>query len=130
MRFVIDTHVWLWWMTTPEKLSTASLDMLNNPRNVLFLSAASVWEVVIKHASGKLHLPAAPDVFVPSRMARDGVTGLAIEHAHVLQLTHLPLHHRDPFDRVIIAQAQVERLPIMTADRLFAVYPVTLIPAR
>ena len=104
--------------------------MLEDPGNTLYLSAASVWEIVIKHAAGRLRLPAPPDAFIPSWMARDGFTGLAIEHAHVLQVANLPPHHRDPFDRILVAQAQVERLPVMTADAQFDAYPVSVIPAR
>lgn len=130
MEILIDTHVWLWWITAPDRLRTGAIDMLNDRRNTIYLSAASVWEVVIKHARGKLQLPVPPAEFVPSRMARDGITGIAIEHAHVLQVTHLPLHHHDPFDRIIIAQAQVEGWPIMTADSWFNAYEVEVIPAR
>lgn len=130
MRLLIDTQVLLWWMSMPAALNAAAIATLGDPNNAIYLSAASVWEVVIKHASGKLRLPSPPDEYVPTRLARENITSLAIETAHVLRLAHLPPHHRDPFDRIIIAQAQVEGLPIMTSDRLFDRYPVTILPAR
>ena len=129
MRILIDTHIWLWWINTPHRLSTEHVALLSDPSHTIYLSAASVWEVVIKHARGRLHLPSPPLEFVPSRMTRDRITGLTIEFAHVLQVAHLPLHHQDPFDRVIIAQAQVEGMPILTADRQFARYDVEVIQA-
>ncbi len=129
MRILIDTHVWLWWISTPNRLSNDSVALLNDPRLTIYLSVVSVWEVVIKHARGRLHLPSPPLEFVPSRMARDRMMGLGVDLPQVLQVARLPLHHDDPFDRLLIAQAQVERLPIMTADRAFAAYDVELILA-
>jgi PIN domain nuclease of toxin-antitoxin system len=129
MRILIDTHAWLWWLADPERLSAEAVALLCNPATVVYLSAASVWEVVIKHGLGRLALPAAPGVLVPRAMADDGMIGLAVETGHVLQVAQLPLHHRDPFDRLIIAQAQVEGLTVLTADPKFSAYSVTLIPA-
>jgi len=129
MRILIDTHTWLWWLMTPERLNQQALALMADRDNTILLSAASALEVVIKYSAGKLELPVPPAEFIPSRMIRDGIDGLALEHRHALQVTHLPLHHRDPFDRVIIAQAQIEGTPILTADRQFAAYDVALIQA-
>jgi PIN domain nuclease of toxin-antitoxin system len=129
MRVLLDTHVWLWWLHEPGRLSADTIALLAERGNTVYLSAASVWEIVIKHNLGKLTLPAPPDKFVPQAMADDGLAGLAIEHAHVLRVGHLPRHHRDPFDRVLIAQAQVEDLPLLTADPLFEPYDVAVLKA-
>lgn len=130
MRVLVDTHVWLWWLNEPGRLNADATALLADRGNTVYLSAASVWEIVVKHGLGKLTLPAAPEKFIPQAMAEDGLAGLAIEHAHVLRVGHLPLHHRDPFDRVLIAQAQVEALPLLTADPLFDPYDVTILKAH
>jgi PIN domain nuclease of toxin-antitoxin system len=129
MRILIDTQAWVWWLIEPRKLSRDAIALLEDRQTTVYLSTVCVWEVVIKYAVGKLVLPAAPAIMVPRSMADDGLVELPIEHRHALQVTHLPLHHRDPFDRVIIAQAQVEGMPILTADRQFARYDVDVIQA-
>ncbi len=115
-------------LAEPGRLSAQARDLLLSDENELFLSAASSWEIVIKQALGRLNLPEDPGRYVPDRMAKTGTRPLAIEHSHALQVAKLPRHHRDPFDRILIAQAQVERLPILTADRQFARYEVELLP--
>lgn len=127
MRLLIDTQCWLWMQAEPDRLSSETRKLLLAPDNELFLSAASSWEIAIKHALGKLPLPEPPSIYVPSRMQSSGVIGLAIEHAHALHVQSLPPHHRDPFDRLLVAQAQVETLPILTADRALARYSVTIV---
>jgi len=129
MRILIDTHAWLWWLADPARLDREAVALLRDPGTVVYLSAASVWEIVIKHGLGRLALPAPPGTLVPRAMAEDRLVALPIETGHVLQVAQLPLHHRDPFDRVIIAQAQVEGLPVLTADPRFGAYEVSLIPA-
>jgi len=96
----------------------------------LLLSAVSSWEIAIKFAINKLQLPEPPQQYIPDRMRRSGVSGLAIEHAHALQVAMLEYHHRDPFDRMLIAQAQVERIPLLTADPVFLRYDVEVIDAH
>ncbi len=100
--------------------------MLGARSNDLLLSAASSWEIAIKYAIGKLPLPQPPSVYVPTRMETSGTTGLPIQHSHSLRVAELPRHHRDPFDRLLIAQAQVERLTIVTADRQLERYDVDI----
>ncbi len=129
MNVLVDTHVWIWSLASPDRLSPESRSLLSSTRNVVFLSAASAWELAIKAALGKIELPEPVETYVPTRMARQGVTALPITHAHALRVSTLPPHHRDPFDRLLIAQAIVERLPILTADTAFDSYDVEVIRA-
>ena len=110
MNVLIDTHVWIWSLADPNRLSPESRRLLSSSRNVVYLSAASAWELAIKAALGKIELPEPVETYVPTRMARQGLTALPITHAHALRVSTLPPHHRDPFDRLLIAQALVERL--------------------
>jgi PIN domain nuclease of toxin-antitoxin system len=93
------------------------------------LSAASAWEIAIKYALGKVRLPFEPHAYVTSRLRATGTRALDVRVEHATRVAHLPPHHRDPFDRLLVAQAQIERLPIMTADPAFSRYDVDLIPA-
>jgi PIN domain nuclease of toxin-antitoxin system len=127
MKILLDTHCWLWWITTPEKLGPESQQLIMDGRNEIFLSAASSWEIAIKYALAKLPLPEAPEKFIPPRLVRDAIRPLPINHTHALHVASLPLHHRDPFDRLLISQAQMEGLPIMTVDKQFKDYDVECI---
>lgn len=113
----------------PERFSSPARHLLEDRQHALYLSAASAWEIAIKHALGKLRLPEAPVSYVPARVAALGVLALPIDHRHALHVASLPPHHRDPFDRMLVAQAQIEELPIMTADPVFSSYDVTAIRA-
>ncbi len=124
MTFLLDTHVWLWMVVAPERLSAAARRLVTSEDNELLLSAASAWEIAIKHALGKLQLPGEPADLVPEWMERTGVTPLPVLHRHALHVASLPAHHRDPFDRMLVAQAQVEELTLLTADRQFERYSV------
>jgi PIN domain nuclease of toxin-antitoxin system len=128
-RFLLDTHVWLWLQTEPERVRREVLERLRDPAHVLLLSAASSWEIALKHRLGKLPLPDPPDRYVPDRMRRSGTTGLAVEHAHALAVAALPGHHRDPFDRLLIAQARHLGVPLVSADPMLARYDVEIIVA-
>lgn len=116
-------------ISEPERLPKKVLRQIIDPRNERVLSAASAWEISIKHSIGKLELPEPPHEFVVSRMALTLTTPLAVEFSHALQASRLPFHHRDPFDRLLISQAQIEKLPILTADNEFRKYDVDLIRA-
>ena len=129
MNVLVDTHVWIWSLADPSRLSAESRSLLSSSRNVVYLSAASAWELAIKAALGKIELPEPVETYVPTRMARQGITALPITHTHSLRVSTLPPHHRDPFDRLLIAQALVERLPILTADAVFDRYDVEVIRA-
>jgi PIN domain nuclease of toxin-antitoxin system len=121
-RTRLDTECWLWWHFRPGRLNAAALALFEERRSPLLLSAASSWEIAIKTALGKLELPAPAERFVPEQLAEDGIDALAIEHAHTLRVSRLPGHHSDPFDRLLIAQAQLERCAFMTADPQILAY--------
>lgn len=124
MRLLLDTHVFLWLQTEPERLGD-QLPSVADPRNDLLLSAASSWEIAIKHRLGKLPLPDPPERYVPQRIRAIGASGLPVEHSHALKTTTLPDLHRDPFDRLLVAQAQLLDLTLLTADPAVAQYPVS-----
>ena len=129
MRLLLDTQCWLWMTGTPERFSTAARAIVERREHELYLSAASAWEIAIKHAIGKLQLPEPPVVYVPARIDATGVRQLPIDHAHALRVSTLPPHHRDPFDRLLIAQAQIEELTILTSDPMFDAYDVATLRA-
>lgn len=124
MRLLLDTHIWLWMVTEPERLEPPVRAALANRNNALFLSVASGWEIAIKYALGKLPLPSAPDDFVPQRLLRDGVAPLPVELAHALAVARLPPHHNDPFDRLLVAQATAESMVLVTVDPKIGLYDV------
>ena len=123
MRVLLDTHAWLWMLTEPERLGDAR-DVVERSETTLLFSAASSWEIAIKYGLGRLPLPEPPAAYVPRRIRSSAVTPLAVEHAHALVVAELPLVHRDPFDRLLVAQAQLEQVPIITGDGIFARYDV------
>ena len=127
MKLLLDTQCWLWWLTDPDLLSGGALEAIRALENEVYLSAASSWEISIKWAIKKLSLPKRPSEFVPPRLARDGFLSLPIEHVHALRVAELPLHHRDPFDRILIAQAQIEHLAFVTSDPLIRKYDVEIL---
>jgi len=129
VTYLLDTHVWLWMLTDSGRIRPELLSELRDGRTQLLLSAASSWEIAIKWAIGRLPLPEPPDVFVPTRMRRGGIRGLPVEHAHALRVASLPDHHQDPFDRILIAQAQLESIPVVTVDRAFDAYDVEIVLA-
>jgi PIN domain nuclease of toxin-antitoxin system len=127
LRYLLDTGVWLWSVGEPSRISRKARDVLADVSQEMFLSAVTSWEVAIKAASGKLQLPEPPDLYVPRRMAAQGLRPLAVSHQHALAVFGLPAHHRDPFDRLLIAQAKVEELTLISADRMFERYRVQLL---
>ena len=127
MNVLIDTQCWLWWFAEEERLNTGAQQLIGNGENTVYFSAASSWEIAIKCAIGKLKLPESPDRYVPRRLASQGMVGMPIEHVHALRVASLPNHHRDPFDRLLVAQAQLEKLALLTTDPLIAPYEVETI---
>lgn len=127
MRLLLDTHVWLWMVSDSDRLTTEARTALADHETDLFLSVAAVWEVAIKHAAGKLRYPGSPSVQVPLHIKRSGVSPLAVQVEHALAAEALPMHHRDPFDRMMIAQAQAEDMTLATADERFSAYDVPLL---
>jgi PIN domain nuclease of toxin-antitoxin system len=126
-RTLLDTECWLWWHLSPDRLGARALALFEERRSPLLLSAASSWEIAIKTALGKLDLPSPPDRFVPEQLAEDGIDSLAIEHSHALRVAGLPPHHSDPFDRLLVAQAQLERCALLTADPQLLAYDVEVV---
>jgi PIN domain nuclease of toxin-antitoxin system len=127
VTYLLDTGVWLWSVGEPSRISRKARDVMADVSQVVFLSAVTSWEVAIKAASGKLRLPEPPNLYVPHRMAAQGLRPLVVSHAHALAVFALPAHHRDPFDRLLIAQAKLEDMTLISADRIFDRYPVSLL---
>jgi PIN domain nuclease of toxin-antitoxin system len=130
VTLLLDTHCWLWMQAEPERFSAKARRLVESRTNDLLFSAASSWEIAIKYALGRLPLPSPPSDYVPDRIASSGVIPLPVHHAHAAGVAELPPHHRDPFDRLLIAQALLEGVPILTADRQFQPYDVEVIWAR
>ena len=122
MRLLLDTHAFLWLQTEPERLREHRA-VVEDPDAELLVSAASAWEIAIKHALGRLPLPEPPATYVPTRMQAIRATPLAVQHDHALAVASLPLLHRDPFDRLLVAQALVLGVTILTADSILEQYP-------
>lgn len=127
MRALLDTHTFLWWIIDNPQISSRVRDIMSNSSNELFLSAASCWEIAIKAKIGRIKLPDRPQIFVSQQMALNTIQGLPIQISHALHVFNLPHHHKDPFDRIIIAQAQLEKLPILTSDATISKYKVKII---
>lgn len=127
MRVLLDTHVFVWLHSEPERLG-AQLALLEDPATVRLVSAVVGWEITIKHDLGRLVLPAPPSQWVPTRIERGSMTPLPIEMSHALGVAELPAHHRDPFDRLLISQARVLGVPVVSADPIFGSYDVELLP--
>lgn len=119
--------MWLWLQAEPERVRPDVLHQLADASNELLLSAASSWELAIKYELGMIALPEAPAVYVSDRLRRSGTTPSAVEHGHVLPVADLPPHHRDPSDRVLVAQATVLGIPLVTSDERLAAYDVEVI---
>lgn len=122
MKLLLDTQCWLWWFAQPERLSEETIAHIADEANELWFSVASIWEMGIKVVIGKLPLPEPLDSYISSRMGQLGARSLEITASHALQAAALPLHHRDPFDRMLIAQAQLEDMTIVSADAMFRQY--------
>jgi PIN domain nuclease of toxin-antitoxin system len=123
LKVLLDTHVFLWLLTEPERLGE-QLAIVEDSRTELLVSAASSWEIAIKYGLGRLPLPEAPERYVPERLRAIGARALAIEHTHALAVAALPPLHDDPFDRLLVAQAEILDVPIITADPAIAQYAV------
>ena len=127
MKVLLDTQVWICMRNAPTRLTARARRILTDERNELVLSAATPWEIAIKVAVGKLRLPGSVEEFVSTRTAATRVTPLPITQLHAIESAALPQHHRDPFDRVLVAQARLERLPLMSTDDVFRAYDVDLV---
>lgn len=124
MNLLLDTHAFYWWDQEPVKLSRVAHDAISDPVNTVYLSVVSLWEIVIKSELGRLQLQDPLDAVVAAQVAANGFRVLPVELRHVYSLRGLPLHHKDPFDRILIAQSIADGLTIVTKDAVFAQYPV------
>jgi PIN domain nuclease of toxin-antitoxin system len=130
LKLLLDTQCFLWWFTEPKRLNSDTIEQIIAEDNELFLSVASAWEIAIKVSIGKLPLPEPVDIYVDSRMQRLGIKHLDVGFSHVCKVATLPLLHRDPFDRILIAQTQIEQLTLVTADEILTKYGVSLLWAK
>jgi PIN domain nuclease of toxin-antitoxin system len=123
MKLLLDTHTFLWFINDSSRLSARAKALLESDAD-LFLSIASLWEMAIKTAIGKLALPQPYDIFIPQQLAHNEIEILPISISQLSVVSSLPQHHRDPFDRMLIAQATLEHLPIVSADIHFDAYSI------
>ena len=126
MKALLDTHTFLWAISDDERLSRRAQKTFTGP-NELWLSVASLWEILIKVKTGKLPLPEPSGSYLVKKLSENRIDVLPIKLDHVLRIETLPVHHRDPFDRILVAQSMVEKLPLITSDPIFEHYPVELI---
>ncbi len=124
MKLLLDTCTFLWIISDDSALSDEARSAFSDPTNEIYLSAISVWEIVIKHALKRLPLPEAPDRFIPSQRTRHAIQPLPLEEEAVLQLSRLPEYHKDPFDRMLVCQAIAHGLALLTPDEEIRQYPV------
>jgi PIN domain nuclease of toxin-antitoxin system len=126
MRILLDTHIFLWFISGDTQLSTDVRDAIRNPDNEVYLSAISVWEAIVKYQLGKLPLPEHPETYLPKQRDLHQIASLDLNESSVLQLAKLPPLHRDPFDRMLICQALQNGLTIATVDAAVRAYPVNV----
>jgi len=126
MKAILDTHAFLWGIAGDRRMSQHARDIFVGPSN-LSLSIASIWEILIKVQIGKLNLPRPAGPYVISKLAENRIGTLPIELDHLLAFEQLPMHHRDPFDRMIVAQSLEQGWPVITADTVFKNYPIRVI---
>lgn len=124
---MLDTHVFLWWITDDPRLTVRARSVIGEGKNIIFFSAASAWEIAIKARLGKLKVPGDLRAFIAEQLALNNITPLPVRLSHALYVYVLPDYHRDPFDRLLVAQAQIENLLLLTSDLQIAKYAVEII---
>jgi PIN domain nuclease of toxin-antitoxin system len=124
MKILLDTCTFLWIITDDSKLSPNARELFSDSAHDIYLSVVSVWEISLKHAIGRLPLPKKPDHFIPAQRARHGIKSLVLEEAETLYLPRLPEIHKDPFDRLLVCQAIIKSMVILSPDELISHYPV------
>ncbi len=124
MIVLLDTCEFLWLASGDPSLPALVAEAVQSPANDVYLSAVSFWEICIKHAIGKLSFPQAPDIYVPLQRERHGIDSLSLDEAAVAKLPSLPAFHKDPFDRMLVCQAQAYGMTLATSDPLVRKYPV------
>lgn len=126
MKLLLDTHAFLWLRSKPHKVPATVLTAYGNPENRIYLSLVSIWEMQIKHQIGKLHLDLSLEELIQRQCDENMLEILPITMSHIFRLEHLPAHHKDPFDRLLIAQAHEEKLSLVSADSMMNQYKVNL----
>ncbi|MGD8405687.1 MAG: type II toxin-antitoxin system VapC family toxin [Anaerolineales bacterium] len=124
---MLDTHIFLWWNLGSSQLSERVVSVISDGNNEIFISAVSAWEIAIKFAKKRLTLPEDPVLFVPSRMQLHGFQPLPIQIHHATRIYELPMQHTDPFDRLLVAQSQLEEMPLISKDEEIQKYDVEVI---
>jgi PIN domain nuclease of toxin-antitoxin system len=124
VRILVDTHVFVWYIQNNERLPRSIVSLINDGRNDILFSVVSVWEMAIKQSTGKLNMGLPYASFIEEQMKLNQMELLAIKLAHTEIVTTLPFYHRDPFDRLLIAQAMAEDIVIVSNDSVFSLYPV------
>jgi len=124
VKYLLDTHTFLWWITDSDRLSRLSRDIIGDGNSQLYWSPASSWGIAIRYHLGRLPLPEPPESLIPTELARNRIDSIPILNAHAFKAGQLPMHHRDPFDRLLIAQAQLESMDIISNDRHMGLYDV------
>src|SRR5438105_15787078 len=127
MRILLDTCDLLWFISGDPALPARTKQEVQNPQNEVFLSVVSLWEVILKHGLGKLPLPQPPDLYIPAQRDLHGIRPLILEESSVKKLVGLPAIHRDPFDRMLVCQAQDYAMHLASSDPIMRQYPVTLL---
>ncbi len=130
MKYLLDTHTFIWWILDTPKLSDLAKNIISDKENSLFLSSASAWEIVIKSSIGKLSLPESPKEFIRKQLHLNSIKPLNLTFDHTFELIKLPMIHKDPFDRILVAQANSENLTIITDDPLIKQYEVKVLTAK
>jgi PIN domain nuclease of toxin-antitoxin system len=124
MKLLVDTHIFLWFISGDSRLSVSFCDAIRDPDNEVYLSVVSVWEAIIKYQLGKLPLPETPETYLPKQRARHLIDSLPVDEESVAQLAKLAALHRDPFDRLLVCQALQHELVMVTTDSAILTYPI------
>lgn len=124
MRYLLDTHVLIWWLTEDKRLSTSARETIRSHYNFLYWSTASSWEMSIKCKLGRLEFDEPLELLLPSELAKNQIEILNIQNDQAILAGQLPMHHKDPFDRMLIAQAQLESISIISNDSVLKLYEV------
>lgn len=127
MKYLLDTHIFIWYIDNDPKLSFSWKEIIRDPNNDLFLSVVSIWEATIKYHQGKLSLPNNPEIYLPENRIKHDIESLPVYESSVKVLSTLPECHRDPFDRMLISQSIDQGLTMITVDKMFQQYPVSLL---
>jgi PIN domain nuclease of toxin-antitoxin system len=125
MNILLDTHAFLWFVNDDPSLNESAKRLIEDESSQPFLSAASLWEIAIKISLGKLNLKQPYEVFIPQQLAFNGIGILNITMEHTAAVANLPFHHRDPFDRLLVVQSKIEKMPLVSADSVLDMYGIT-----